>query len=270
MENEEDKRFQEKRLSKRIIYGPIRSRRLENSLGVNLMPEKEKLCSFDCVYCECGFSSSDADPQDLILHDSQTILNVLEAKLKELKAEHATIDSITFSGNGEPTLHTEFPKIIDGVISLRNEYYPKTKITVLSNATTIIKPSVVEALRRIDSPVLKLDSAVTATMRAIDMPHSSLFNSEDLIDELMKFGGNVIIQTILISGYYNGIAFDNTADEEVSAYIEALRRINPRMVMLYALDRKAPVETLRKVSADELNKVADKIRKLGIDVVVAG
>jgi wyosine [tRNA(Phe)-imidazoG37] synthetase (radical SAM superfamily) len=261
--------FKQKRLLKHIIYGPINSRRFGRSLGINIMPEVEKLCTFDCVYCECGFSNPKPRPEDIALHDSQSIISVLEYRLKELKENDIAVDSITFSGNGEPTLHPKFSKIIDETIRLRDEYYPDTNITVLSNSTTITKPDVVAALKRIDMPVLKLDSAITSTMRAIDLPHSPKFNSNDLIKQLGSFGGNVIIQTILIKGKYKGVEFDNTTEKEIEAYLNAMEKIKPKMVMLYALDRKAPVASLEKVPAETLRSVASRIRKLNIEVTTA-
>ena len=269
MEEQQIDYFKRKRLLKHIIYGPINSRRFGRSLGINIMPEVETLCTFDCVYCECGFSNPKPRPEDIALHDSQSIISVLEYRLKELKENNIAVDSITFSGNGEPTLHPEFGKIIDETIRLRDEYFPDTNITVLSNSTTITKPDVVAALKHIDMPVLKLDSAITSTMRVIDLPHSPKFNSNDLIKQLGSFGGNVIIQTILIKGRYKGVEFDNTTEKEIEAYLNAMEKIKPKMVMLYALDRKAPVESLEKVPAETLRSVASRIRKLNIEVTTA-
>lgn len=261
--------FEAKRASKQIVYGPIKSRRLGCSLGVNILPHTVKLCSFDCVYCECGFSTPEKKEG---LPTINQIEQSLRNRLLELIREKNLPDSITFSGNGEPTLHPDFEEIIGMALSVRDELAPQTKITVLSNATRIEEVKVFRSLRMVDNPILKLDSAVTETMRKIDMPHSPQYNSEGLIDRLQDFRGNLIIQTILVRGEHRGIKFDNTTEEEIEAYLEAIRKICPRQVMLYALDRPAPADYIEKVKFQELAELAARIRDLGmsIDVSVAG
>lgn len=261
--------FEAKRAAKHIVYGPIKSRRLGLSLGVNILPHTVKLCSFDCVYCECGFSTPGKKER---VPTADQIEQSLRNRLIELKNEGNLPDSITFSGNGEPTLHPDFEPIIGRVLSLRDELAPQTKVTVLSNATRIGEEKVFRALKMVENPILKLDSAITATMRIIDMPHVANFTSEELIHRMEDFQGNVVIQTILVRGEYNGNPFDNTTAAEQDAYLNAIRTIKPRQVMLYALDRPAPVEHIEKVNIQELNKLANRIRTLGldIDVCVAG
>jgi wyosine [tRNA(Phe)-imidazoG37] synthetase (radical SAM superfamily) len=243
-----------------IIIGPIHSRRLGTSLGVNLLHEQAKICSFDCVYCECGFNFTNKDSYQPSRED---VRKALDAKLQELSVEGKRIDVITFAGNGEPTTHKQFPEIIDDTIKLRDNYFPDAKISVLSNATMIWKPEVRDALNRVDNNILKFDSAIDATVQAINRPIGR-YSVENIIRELADFKGNVIIQTLFLRGEYNGFEFDNTSEEEVSAWLEALKKIKPKEVMLYSLDRPTPAKQLTKIQGDELEKIAQRVRELGI------
>ncbi|MDE7495444.1 MAG: radical SAM protein [Muribaculaceae bacterium] len=248
------------------IFGPIRSRRLGVSLGVNLMPNDGKVCSFDCLYCEAGYNSQGKGTSGLPTRE-QTAAD-LEAKLKAMKEAGDPLDVITFSGNGEPTLHPEFPGIIDDTIAIRDRYFPEAKVSVLSNSTRIFDPAVAEALKKVDNNILKLDSAVEPTMRLIDRPTSPSFTVERVVDSLCQFSGQAIIQTMLLRGSHNGETVDNTTPEEVTALIEAYKKIRPREVMLYSLDRSTPEEKLIKVERPELERVAELIRAEGIPVQV--
>lgn len=246
------------------IFGPIHSRRLGVSLGINLMPDDGKICSFDCLYCEAGYNSQGAGKSGL-----PTVTRVasdLEAKLREMKEAGEPLDVITFSGNGEPTLHPHFPEIVDNVIRLRDKYYPEAKISVLSNSTRIFDSNVAEALRKVDNNILKLDSAVESTMRLIDRPNDPSFTVERVVESLRQFEGEAIIQTMLLRGEHDGVGVDNTTDAELEALIEAYRRINPREVMIYSLDRSTPEEKLVKVEREEMLRIADRIAAAGINV----
>lgn len=243
-----------------IIVGPIHSRRLGRSLGVNLLHEQAKICSFDCVYCECGFNFQNPDSYQ---PSRAEVYKALETKLIELKERGEGIDVITFAGNGEPTTHREFPEIIGDTITLRDAHFPEAKISVLSNATMIWKPQVREALNRVDNNILKLDSALDSTVQAINRP-TGRYSVEKVIEELAAFHGNVIIQTLFLRGEYDGKRFDNTTEEEVSAWLDALRRIMPKEVMLYSLDRPTPAKNLTKIEYDELDRIAARVRALGI------
>ena len=250
------------------IFGPIHSRRLGTSLGVNLMPADGKVCSFDCLYCEAGFNAQ--GPGTAGLPTRESVRQQLEAKLADMKAQNENLDVITFSGNGEPTLHPEFEGIIEDVRELRDKYFPNVKISVLSNSTMLHKPEVVRALKRVDNNILKLDSAITPTMRQIDRPTSPNFSSEKVIDQLAEeFGPGCIVQTMMLRGEHNGQKIDNTTPEEVEALLQAYLKIKPREVMLYSIDRKTPEERLQKVSKEELEKIADYFRSHGITVDVA-
>lgn len=251
-----------------IVFGPIKSRRLGVSLGVNLLPTSGKICSFDCIYCECGYNADGRTKQALPSHEA--VAQALEAKLQELKAAGITPDVITFSGNGEPTLHPEFEGIIDDTIELRNKYFPEAKISVLSNSTMIDKESIFRALNKVDNNILKLDSVFDEKVRLIDQPLQPSFSVAKLIENLKRFEGNLIIQTIFLKGAHNGRRIDNTNEEEVDAWIEVLKEINPKQVMIYTIDRVTPEKNLQKVSLEELNIIAEKLKKAGFEVSVSG
>lgn len=244
------------------IFGPIKSRRLGTSLGVNLSPNDGKICSFDCLYCEAGFNAQGAGTTGFPA--VQTVLGNLEEKLRQMNQAQEHLDVITFSGNGEPTLHPQFAEIIDGVIELRNRYVPDASISVLTNSTMLHKPQVVEALKKIDNPILKLDSAIDSTIKLLDRPNSPDFTFARVSEQLKQFGPQSIIQTMLLRGEADGQVIDNTTPEETEALIDAIKNINPREVMLYSIDRPTPHKTLSKVSRDEMEAVAQKMRNAGI------
>ncbi len=246
------------------IFGPIRSRRLGVSLGVNLMPSDGKICSFDCLYCEAGFNAQGAGKSGL--PSPEDVERDLERKLSEMHAAGEPLNVITFSGNGEPTLHPRFPEIVDIVIRLRDKYYPEAGISVLSNSTRIFDPAVADALRKVDNNILKLDSAIEPTMRLIDRPNDPGFTVERVVEGLKQFKDNAIIQTMFLRGEHNGVPVDNTTDEEIKALIDAYKKIEPREVMIYSIDRSTPEEKLRKVEREELTAIARRISEAGINV----
>ena len=248
------------------IYGPIHSRRLGMSLGINLMPNDGKICSFDCLYCEAGFNAQGPGKDGVPTREA--VKKQLKRKFEEMKKEGQTLDVITFSGNGEPTLHPEFEKVVDDVLRLRTEYFPNAKVTVLSNSTMAGKPSVVKALLKVDNNILKLDSAFPHTFRLINRPVSPNCLPEGVIADLKRFEGQCIVQTIMLRGEFEGKRFDNTTDEELDALLSAYLEIKPREVMLYSIDRKTPAENLEKVSKEELERIAQRFRDAGIKVQV--
>lgn len=247
------------------VFGPIHSRRLGTSLGINLLPDDGKVCTFDCVYCEAGYNAQGTGTTGL--PTLERLRHDLEAKLKQMKADGEQLDVITFSGNGEPTLHPEFRQVVDIVNHLRDRYYPEAKTSVLTNSTRIFDPKVAEALRLVDNNILKLDSAIEPTMRLIDNPVNQAFTVDRLIEGLKQFAGTGIIQTMFLRGEHNGRPIDNTTDAEIDALIDAYRRIQPRAVMIYSLDRSTPEENLTKVERPELEAIADRIRAAGINVM---
>lgn len=250
------------------IFGPIHSCRLGVSLGVNLTPDDGKICTFDCLYCEAGFNAQ--GPGTTGFPPRERVARLLESRLRNMSEAGEPLDVITFSGNGEPTLHPDFPGVIDDTLRLRDKYYPQAKVSVLSNSTRLDHPEVVEALRRVDNDILKLDSAITPTLRAIDRPTSPAFTAERVIPQLAAVGHGCIIQTMFLRGEYDGVKIDNTTPAEVDALIEAYRIIKPREVMIYSIDRKTPAEHLVKVEREELETIAARITAAtGIKVQVA-
>lgn len=241
------------------IFGPIHSRRLGVSLGVNLSPNDGKVCSFDCLYCEAGFNSQGKGTTGLPKREN--VKAMLEEKLSQMKKNGDKLDVITFSGNGEPTLHPDFPGIIDDVLALRNEYYPDAKVSVLTNSTKIFTDAVAEALKKVDNNILKLDSAIENTMQIIDRPSSPSFSVAKVVEGLKQFSGTGIIQTMFLRGEHNGVKIDNTTPQEVSALVNAYKDIKPREIMIYSLDRNTPEEKLVKVNKEELQKIGERIEK---------
>lgn len=249
------------------IFGPIHSRRLGVSLGVNLTPDDGKVCTFDCLYCEAGFNAQ--GPGTTGLPPRAKVAADLQGKLSEMRDAGQPLDVITFSGNGEPTLHPDFPGIIDDTMALRDKFYPSAKVSVLSNATRIDDPNVADALRKVDNNILKLDSAIDSTVRILDRPTSSSYSVRKVIEGMKRFNGQCIIQTMLLRGTHDGVVIDNTTPEEISALIASAKEVNPREVMLYSIDRKTPAEHLEKVPAEELREIAELYRREGINVVTA-
>ena len=251
-----------------IVYGPIRSRRLGVSLGVNLMPTDAKLCSFDCVYCECGWNRPVSHPQ---LPTREQVRDALLSYLSTLdsSSNSLTPDVITFSGNGEPTLHPDFLGIIQDTCALRDTYCPNAKVSVLSNSTQLMREDVVEGLRLCDNRILKLDSAINSTMRLIDKPVNPQLSVEQIMDRLSLFEGDFTLQTCFLKGDYNGQIIDNTTSEELDAWYKAVDTLRPKQVMIYVIDRETPLKTLSKISADKMHAIAQPLRDKGIDVIVS-
>lgn len=246
-----------------IVYGPIHSRRLGVSLGINLMPTIAKLCTFDCVYCECGWNQPVSHP---LLPTREQVLEALSLKLS---SQSSQLDVITFSGNGEPTLHPDFLGIIQDTCTLRDQYCPQAKISVLSNSTQLGRPDVVEALRLCDNRILKLDSAIDATMHLIDQPVNPNLSVEQIAQWLSVFEGDFTLQTCFLRGEYNGQIIDNTTSEELSAWYAMVQRLQPKHVMIYVIDRATPLQTLSKIPAPEMEAIAAPLRKKGINVIVS-
>lgn len=248
------------------IFGPIHSRRLGVSLGINLMPDDGKCCSFDCIYCECGFNC-DFVPQ----HSRPTreqVRMALEAKLVEMKADGLAPDVLTFAGNGEPTLHPDFPCIIDDTIALRDRYFPQAKVSVLSNSSQIVRQEIFDALCRVDNNMCKLDTVSAEYVSMVDRPNGH-YVLEDIISQLRKFGKRCIIQTMFMRGEYQGRCVDNTSEDFVAPWLETIKSISPREVMIYTIDRETPAHGLEKAPHDTLDAIANRVRALGLPCKVA-
>jgi wyosine [tRNA(Phe)-imidazoG37] synthetase (radical SAM superfamily) len=253
----------------KIIFGPVKSRRLGVSLGINLLPSTRKVCNFDCIYCECGWTGI-TDVKREKLPSRKEVYEALEKKLASMKEKNQNPDVITYAGNGEPTLHPEFPGIIDDSIELRNKYFPGAKIAVLSNSTAITKPKIREALLKVDSNILKLDSAFDLTVKIHNQPRVNI-KVEDLIRELKLFKGRLIIQTLFVRGTFRGKNIDNTIPEEIDAWLQAIEKIKPSEVMIYTISRDTPEGgDLVKVPLTELKRIAALVNKLGIETQVSG
>ncbi|MCH3923515.1 MAG: radical SAM protein [Bacteroidales bacterium] len=251
-------------LFENIVVGPIHSRRLGTSLGVNVLPTQKKYCSFNCVYCECGWNEIDTSVQ-VKFNSKEDIHNALEKYFTSTpKQDIQKIDSITFSGNGEPTLHPDILEIVKDVISFRDTYAKRAKVTILTNSTNIVRDDVFQALNLIDNPILKLDAGTEEMYKRINKPVSCTLSQ--IKSSLIKFGNKAIIQTMLLRGIDNGKLIDNTTEEEFSAWLKIVKEINPREVMLYTIDRETPDKDLEKLSLKELEPYANKVKALGIKV----
>ncbi|PID88112.1 MAG: radical SAM protein [Bacteroidia bacterium] len=250
-----------------IIFGPVQSRRLGVSLGVNLLPTTYKYCNFDCIYCECGWTKKSEFTANKF-HPKDQVIRKLEEILSKMQNDRQTPDVITFAGNGEPTLHPDFEYIIENTITLRNAYFPQTRIAVLSNATMIERPDVFRALNKVDDNILKLDSPFNEKARLIDRPYKG-YSIEKITQKLQKFEGKLKIQTMFLEGKHEGISVDNTSDAEVEAWIELLKKIKPEQVMIYSIARDTPSPDLKKISAEKMEKIAEKVRNAGFDVQVS-
>lgn len=249
------------------IFGPVHSRRLGVSLGINLLPGDGKFCTFDCIYCECGFNGDHRPHQSLPTRTE--VKEALEKKLIEMTEKGPKPDVLTFAGNGEPTAHPEFGKIIDDTIALRDQYFPNAKVSVLSNATFIHKQVVFEALRKVDNNILKLDTIDVSYINLVDRPVQREYNVKRIINDMMRFNGHLIIQTMFMEGSTNGTSVDNTSDNYVLPWLNAVRAVNPQQVMVYTIDRETPDHDLKKASPVKLNAIADKVRALGIPCSVS-
>ncbi|HEY5510656.1 MAG TPA: radical SAM protein [Prolixibacteraceae bacterium] len=253
----------------KTIFGPVISRRLGVSLGINLLPNDTKLCSFDCIYCECGWNPAKGNNKTQLPGRAE-VASLLRQKLFEMKNVANLPDVITFAGNGEPTMHPDFDLIVEDTLLLRNELSPKSKIAVLSNATMLHKPRVVEALRKVDDNILKLDSGVLDTILLLNRPIVKL-NLATLISHLKKFEGELIIQTMFLKGTFGGVSFDNSTAYEVDQWISLLNEIQPKMVMIYSIARDTPAENLIGITLKKLKEISLKVEhETNIPVQVSG
>lgn len=248
------------------IFGPIHSRRLGVSLGINLLPGDGKVCSFDCIYCECGFNADHRAKKPLPTREE--VRAALEEKLKDMQANGPAPDVLTFAGNGEPTAHPHFPEIIEDTLALRDQYFPKAKVSVLSNSTFIDRPAVFEALNKIDNNILKLDTIDTDYIHLTDRP-TGHYDVQKIIEGMKAFKGKLIIQTMFMKGTYQGQDVNNTTDRYVLPWLEVVKKIAPRQVMIYTIDRETPDHDLEKATHKELDKIGGLVKEAGIPVSVS-
>ncbi len=249
------------------IFGPVHSRRLGLSLGINLMPADGKVCTFDCIYCECGLNAQRRPRQHS--PSREQVATALEAQLRQMHADGVCPDVLTFAGNGEPTVHPDFPAIIGDTILMRDRYCPEARISVLSNGTQILRPAVHAALMRVDNNIQKLDTVNLDYIRRIDRP-TGRYDLEAIVEALAAFGGHVIIQTMFMRGTdAAGIDVSNTSETYVGPWLEALRRICPQSVMIYTVARETPISSIAKASPAELDGIAERVRAAGLTCSVA-
>lgn len=250
-------------IREKVVFGPIRSRRLGSSLGINLLPENGKICTFDCIYCECGWNKDGLG--DTKLPTAAEVRHALEIKLKQCQVERIPIDSITFSGDGEPTINPEFPQIIDDTIRLRNQYYSNSKITVLSNATRAHVPEVFEALCKVDNPTMKIDAPTNALVEKINHPAKG-YDIQRVVEALKRFEGNFILQTMFLKSK----DFDSSSPEVVNGWMDIVRVLHPREVMVYTIDRPTPEQGLQKFTVEEMRTLVQPLIEEGFLIQIKG
>lgn len=249
-----------------IAYGPIQSRRLGVSLGMEIMPLTHKLCTFDCVYCECGWNQPISHPT---LPTREEVRSALETKLALMQKEKAPLDVITFSGNGEPTLHPQFLGIIEDTCMLRDLYYPNAKVSVLSNSTQLGRADVMKALRLCDNRILKLDAGTDKMMKRIDLPVNQDLSIATIVRWLEEWQGYFTLQTCFLRGKHNGQIIDNTTTEELEAWYSIVKHLRPKQIMIYVIDRKTPVDTLEKISREKMDEIAAPLIAEGFNVIIS-
>ena len=246
-----------------IVFGPIFSRRLGSSLGVNLLPSKGKLCNFDCIYCECGWNKDGAGDRNFpLLAD---IESALETKMSALAAEGGKVDSITFSGNGEPTMHPDFPEVIDITLRLRDRFFPDAKVSVLSNATLIGRKAVADALMRVDNPILKLDASTDELVRKINKPVGT-YRLDEVVGNMKLFQGRFVLQTMFLKSP----DFNTAEAEALVRWMDIVREVGPREIMVYTIDRETPDKSLEKYTVDEMRELVRPLIEEGYDIQIRG
>ena len=246
-----------------LVFGPIRSRRLGQSLGINVLPQNGKICNFDCIYCECGWNADGRG--DTSLPSAADLRAALESKLASCLAEGIAIDSITFSGDGEPTLNPEFPQMVDEVISLRDKYFPKAKVSVLSNATMVSKDEVFQALRKVDNPILKLDAPTSDLASRINRPAPG-YDPLKIAEALKRFDGDFVLQTMFLCS----ADFDSSSEEVLGPWMDIVRSLRPRKVMVYTVDRPAPMQGLQKFTPEQMRILVQPLLGEGFDIQING
>ena len=248
------------------IFGPVHSRRLGVSLGINLLPADGKFCTFDCIYCECGFNADFRPHQKLPTREE--VRQALEARLLDMQQNGPKPDVLTFAGNGEPTAHPQFAGIMEDTLALRDKYFPEAKVSVLSNSTFIHKPEVFDALNKVDNNILKLDTIDAAYINKVDRP-TGHYDVKQVIERMKAFKGNLIVQTLFMKGLFEGENVDNTTDKYVLPWLEVVKEISPRQVMIYTIDRETPAPDLLKATPEELDRIGDLVRGAGIPCSVS-
>ena len=246
-----------------IVFGPIFSRRLGSSLGVNILPTVGKLCNFDCIYCECGWNKD--GKSDGKFPRLAEVENALEAKLSKAAAEGVPVDSITFSGNGEPTVNPDFPQIVDATVRLRDKYFPQAKVSVLSNAVLAGRKDIAEALKKVDNPILKIDASSDELIEKINKPVGS-YRLAEIVEALKGFGGNFVLQTMFLKSP----DFDTASRDALQGWMNIVRELRPREIMVYTIDRETPDKSLGKYTVEEMTAFVQPLLDEGFKIQIRG
>ena len=246
-----------------IVFGPISSRRLGTSLGINLLPSRGKLCNFDCIYCECGWNKDGKCEDGFPTYEE--VAAAMTEKIEDLAGRGVVVDSITFSGNGEPTMHPDFERIVDLTVSLRDMYYPDAKVSVLSNAVLSGRESVIRALLKVDNPIMKIDAGTDELIKKINKP-AGIYHLEEIVDNLKVFEGNFILQTMFL----RSDDFDTTLPENLSRWMDIVRELKPREIMVYTIDRETPDKSLSKYTTDEMKTFVQPLLDEGYNIQIRG
>lgn len=246
-----------------IVFGPIFSRRLGSSLGVNILPTVGKLCNFDCVYCECGWNKD--GKSDGRLPHLEEVEAALEEKMSRAAADGVPVDSITFSGNGEPTVNPDFPQIVDATLRLRDKYFPQAKVSVLSNAVLVGRKDIAEALKKVDNPILKIDASSDELVGMINKPVGS-YHLDDIVEALKGFDGNFVLQTMFL----RSPEFDTTSQEALEGWMNIVREVRPREIMVYTIDRETPDKSLGKYTVEEMTAFVQPLLDEGFKIQIRG
>lgn len=250
-----DTQYKTYNLTDGVVYGPVKSRRLGASLGVNILPFNVKVCSFNCNYCQCGWTTDTVDSKALAKYDWPTPEQVgdgLRAKLLELKAAGETLDSITFAGNGEPTLHPDFLRCVKAVIAVRDELMPGTKVDILSNAAHLDREQVVEGLNLLDERYMKLDAGSEGQFMNMNSPVSEVG-----IWDVMKGMGK--LKDFVIQAMFTHGRRDNTDEKSVVDWISAVKRVKPKAVQIYSVDRFPADKKIHKVEKSLLDEIGQAL-----------
>ena len=238
-------------LQESVVYGPLRSRRLGQSLGINLLPVSHKVCSSNCVYCQYGWTRPPGESAER-LKRAPILLAEIEERFRQVAEDRIPVDAITLAGNGEPTLHPDLTELVIGITRLRDQFFPGAAVGILTDATQITRPRVREALALLDERYMKFDAADEATWRRINKPLGNT-TFEGMLNAL-KAVPDIILQSMFLQGTY-----DNTGEAHLAAWVEAVRVIKPRSVQVYTVDRGTADPGIREVPRETLQEIADRL-----------
>ncbi len=252
-------------LFEEAVFGPIKSRRLGNSIGINLLSTTEKICNYDCIYCECGWTNKTHRKEKFVQTD--VLFQELEGRLRELKQNKKEVNYITYAGNGEPTLHPNFLLITKIIFALRNQYFPNSKIALLSNGSTLNKKDTLTSFEFIDDCILKIDAGSQELYQLINCANVNL-QLDDLCTKMETINEKIIVQTMFLKGSHNQVDFDNTIEPEIGKWMSRIAKIKPRYVQLYSIARDTPAKNLKAISKDKLKNIAISLAEIGIHAEV--